>query len=323
MDKYIKYYYNINPFDIHIYDDNYFFSDNAGNLFCLFNYSNSRLMNCDVNHLFRAYEISTFLHNNKMYCHSIIITLNSQLYIKINNSVYVLLKYDKEYGRNKKISVNDLKYYFNVVVPPYMFSNNLMQTWSERWSKKLDYFEYQLNQFGFEHPYLRKSFGYFSGMVELAISIENTVNSKYYLNDLSISHFRIAKDESIFDFYNPLNFIIDLRERDFSEYCKNKLFTQNNLNIELLVEEALLFMNNNSFDNNNIILFFIRILYFTEYFDAFEDIMNGKLEEKNILSILSKITNFEKFLNNIYFYIKKCGYIFPHIEWLEKNIHNK
>ena len=63
-------------------------------------------------------------------------------------------------------------------------------------------------------------------------------------------------------------------------------------------------------------LFLARMLYPTYYFDAYEEILNGKKKEEEIKKITNKVNDYEKILKKIYNYYKNFLMITP-IEWLE------
>ena len=88
--------------------------------------------------------------------------------------------------------------------------------WKQLWSNKVDYFEYQITQVGKKYPLIRESFSYYIGVVEAGICLLN--NSKKLR--CSVAHKRITKNEDLFEFYNPTNYILDTRVRDLSEYFK-------------------------------------------------------------------------------------------------------
>ena len=41
------------------------------------------------------------------------------------------------------------------------------------WIRKIDYFEYQISQFGKKYPIIRESFNYYVGLAENGISLLN------------------------------------------------------------------------------------------------------------------------------------------------------
>ena len=62
-------------------------------------------------------------------------------------------------------------------------------------------------------------------MWENAISYFNnnvTFNSKKY-----ICHKRVSVNMSLYDFLNPLNFVVDYKERDIGEYLKSYVTSKN------------------------------------------------------------------------------------------------
>ena len=94
--------------------------------------------------------------------------------------------------------------------------------WKRLWEEKIDYFEYQLSQFGNKHPLIRESFAYYTGYVEMAISLLNDLPKKN--NNLVLTHKRIRGNSTLYDLYDPFNFVIDHKVRDAAEYFKSKIF---------------------------------------------------------------------------------------------------
>ena len=104
--------------------------------------------------------------------------------------------------------------------------------------------------------------------------------------------------------------IFDSLIRDPSEYFKQQFFFEN-IDIEEPVMNYLNLINN----NNDLKLFFIRMLYPSYYFDLYEQIIAGNVEEKKITIVTSKNKEYEKFLSNLYHYLRNQS-ILPEIEWL-------
>ncbi len=125
--------------------------------------------------------------------------------------------------------------------------------------------------------------------------------------NLSLSHRRISNNA--FDLYNPLNIIIDVRIRDICEYFKYCFF--NGIDIS---QELELFLNYNRLDINEGKLFLARMLFPTYYFDLYEKIIDNEIDEREIKKITIKADNYEKILKQIYYHFKNNQL---NIEWLE------
>lgn len=243
--------------------------------------------------------------------HEIILNKDKQAITMINNEPYILIKLCKY--RNDKVSLSDISYMQNITYNIQFDKALLRDEWIRLWSEKIDYYEYQINQLGKEYPILCDSLSYFIGLGENAISY--LVNNVRDSNDILVtSHKRIDIKKGNFEFYNPLNFIIDNRVRDICEYIKESYFAGNFNSYELKV-----FLNNSNFSKKEYIYLFSRLLFPTYYFDKYDEIINKKTNEDLIIPILNKIGDYEKFLLSIYRYIvyEKKVQIEP-IEWILK-----
>ena len=167
-----------------------------------------------------------------------------------------------------------------------------------------------MEQYEKKYPLLSKSFAYYDGITETAISLLNSVN--YSNVKTFISHNRIAKNTTLFDLYNPLNIIIDTRVRNIAEYFKNTFFYDNNP-----INEIHHFIRSYNLNNDEAILFLTRMIYPSYYFDIYDDIISSKISEDKINVIIKRVDDYENFLRQIYTLIKN-KYNIPEIDWLKK-----
>ena len=228
-------------------------------------------------------------------------------YISNYNGVsYILMKI---YADNKrKISINDIDYLGNS-----LYTNKINSNWGVLWSKKIDYLENLISQFGKKYPIMVNSFNYFVGMAENAISYFNSIkfteNYSYY-----ISHKVMNIDEVVDCFYNPLNIIFDYKVRDIAEYIK-KVFFCVDYDKSKIYNEINKYFSNNKFTITDIRLLIARLLYPSFYFELYEKILVEGKNEKIILDVVSNIDDYEKYLNGIISYFKK-QYGVDDIKWL-------
>jgi hypothetical protein len=296
MKNWLDYFYGINNVDIHQNDYNYYF-EMEEYYYEFFWYKN------DLKELNIIYEFSQNLRNNGIYCHEIVMTLNQQLFVDINNKNYVLLKSYK--NLNKKIEINDILYFSNMYVE---IDKLRCDDWKHLWQEKMDYFEYQLNQFGNEHPIARESFAFYAGFVETAIQLLNGINLK--TRQTVVAHRRINESSTLYDLYNPFDLVIDHRIRDIAEYYKTQLFQKKNI-----LDEIRHFLDLANLEPHEYKLFFIRMLYPTFYFDEFENVMNYINDESNLKRIIKFSDYYEKIISEIYYYVLNFTDL-PPIEWL-------
>ena len=204
-------------------------------------------------------------------------------YITEYENKYYFLFYDKL----GSINIENIVLFLN---QPLFINNNNLHT---KWCNKIDYHEYQITQFGAKYFLLRESINYVVGLSEIGIQLLNTIDLNSCFS--CITHNRLT---NIFDFTNPLNMCMDYRIRDISEYIKYKYFYED---IEIFDELTLkIKLNKEEYK-----LLFARLLFITPYYDIYENIIDGKTEEKEIKKIIIKFDNYEKFLKKIYLYLKR------------------
>lgn len=299
MKNAISYFYHLNPDSIHKTNDIIYFTEN-NHYYVLreFTGSDSRLST--------IYDISNKMYQNGVYIHQIVPNINGGYTTSIDNKNYILIEsLDK---MDRKIEVKDIIEFQNKV--SYIKNEDSQNDWADLWSKKIDYFEYQVNQFGINFPLIRKSVNYFIGLAENGISSYN--NFKINYSTLTISHKRIKADDTLYDLYDPLNLIYDVKSRDFSEYIKDYFF-KNNDSLELVKSNIGLF----NFNSYELILFYIRMLYPSFYFDLYENIVENNLQESDLQNIIDNISNYELFLRELYMFLSNYVNL-PDIEWIKK-----
>ena len=287
MKNLINYYYNLNIINIHQRERNYYFKINEEL------YSFVECNECDK--IEEIFQLSKYLEQFKIF-EQLLLNVNNQVVTDVNGKKYILIKnikIDNNININKIIEIN------NIRIPSTKLK---MSDWEELWSKKMDYFEYQISQIGKKYPLIRESFNYYLGLAELAISIINNIPKKDLY--LCLSHRRIE------DIYNPLNLIVDYRVRDVSEYFKKNFFENKDI-----VEELNLFLFNNNLSVNELLCFLARMLFPTYYFDIYEKIITDKISEEEIKKITIKVDEYEKILKKIYLHLKINSNL--QIFWLE------
>lgn len=298
MKNAISYYYNLNPVDIHQINGMYKFNNNS-------NFYSLIPINIDISDVNDIYNISVELNRRGIYTHQIILNGLNEIVTYINDNRYVLLK---TYGEMKeKILENDLIYYTNVTINISMIKSLRRDDWYNLWINKMDYFEYKINQIGKKYPNLRESFSYFLGMVETGISL--LINEKIENKNLSICHKRIKKNYTLFDLYNPFNFIIDTKVRDMAEYFKEIFMSKNPY--DLIIN----YLDNNNLTDSELKLFFIRMLYPSFYFDIYEEVILGNIDEEEIKKTITMIDSYEELLRKVYIHIRQKVSLYE-IEWL-------
>ena len=184
--------------------------------------------------------------------------------------------------------------------------------WYFLWSQKNDYFEYQLSHISGKYPLIDESIDYYIGLAETAISyvkynnIDNIKNTSY--DNLSICHRRINKD----NIFNPLNVVVDHKERDIAEYLKYLFFARRNN--EQKIKEII---NAYKCTISGYYRLYARLLYPSYYFDIYEAVINEKAPEEELKTTIKRIDEYELYLQTIFdIMYPKSG--IKRVEWIQK-----
>ena len=254
------------------------------------------------------YTINKELINNTLMS-EIILNKDKNIITTYHNINYILLKINCNI--NKDITLEEIDYLSKVKIV-----NNNKSNWGLLWSKKIDYLEELISENGKKYPQVVNSFNYFIGLSENAISYYNNIdidnNMTYY-----ISHKVLRPTDKVDSLYNPLNIIYDYRVRDVAEYIKNSFWTDNHN----IYNELNNYLYKNNLSLNDVKLLISRVLFPSFYFDLYEDIFNYNKDEKILNNIISRIDEYEEYLNSIIIYFKRF-YPIDEIEWLKKKIIN-
>lgn len=292
----LNYYYYIITDRVSLKNNNYYFTY-QNNYFCFYKYNGSlneinELFNLNTYMLYNNYQINKIILNNKKE----ILTLYDNNYyclvlLKINSLDYVNIKQVIEFNQ-RNINLNIL----------------LRNNWYYLWSNKIDNIEYSINHLMHKYKLLYNSIYYYIGLTENSISYLKLLSVDN--RNLSISHKRVNSNTSLVEFYNPLNLVIDYRIRDLAEYLKSCFF---NLKMDIL--EIVNYLKKIKMSESDYLYFYVRMLFPSYYFDIYDNILNGKMEEKSILKITKLQDDYEYLLYEIYLVIKSRINIIG-IDWI-------
>lgn len=252
-------------------------------------------------------EIYEFINKHINKYHFIIKNKYGNIFTEENKSSYILIKINGP--ENIEIELNEI---IKEQIP--VGSNELedlkRNNWSNLWSEKVDYLEYQISELGKNHPIILNSFSYYVGLAENAIEYFNLINGNS--SRLVLSQKRLIYPNVSLNNYNPINLVVDYRVRDIGEYIKNKFFNNGNAldDIKWLAEKNIL-----SSDEYN--LLYARLLYPSYYFDDITRIIENKKNEDTLLKFINQVDSYEKFLKSTFdIFSTKCS--MNKIEWIIK-----
>ena len=304
MNNIINYYYKINVLDVYFLDDKYYFNYRDNNYFLV-------PFNRDINDLKGILIICDELKRRNILTNEIIINIFNKYFIPINNKYYVLVK---ENTNIYNLTLNDILYIQNNTIN---ISNNfnLYRTNSIKlWEDKIDYYEDKIKEIQNKYRYVDMTFDYFIGLAENAVIY--LINNKVEVNNTVLSHRRINIVNGSFDYYNPVNYIIDNRTRDFAEYIK-QLFFSEKLDFEIVIN----FLNYMNFSKDEYVLLMGRLLFPTYYFDLLDRIIDNNEKDIILKNVYEKIDEYILFLKQLFNYILYNRRInIQFIPWIIKKI---
>jgi len=287
MKSTINYYYNLFPIDVVKQDEFFYFWINEEKYYFV-PFNNNKII---VEKIYKKLLLERKKVNN--------------LILNKDNSITTFYK-GKEYAllmvnciENEWVNLED----FYCVKMEEMPIN-----WSEVWTNKVDYLEYQVSQRALGKDSILNSFSYYAGLAENAIQYYNMLNIKDF--SVGIQHKRVFSDNYEINYYNPINMLIDYDVRDIAEYIKFSFFDSK-------MDENKIFSYINNLNLNNIMmnLLFVRLIFPTYYFDHYEKLINNEENEIILLNIINKAKQYEEFLKYFYFYFEK-KYVLFKIDWI-------
>ncbi len=240
---------------------------------------------------------------DKEYYDQLILNINNQFVTNIYNRYYILIKKASVKSDIRDIISNQMRE-FDFYNQFSNLSHINHSNWSELWSKKMDYIEYQVYHFENKYPIIEKSIHYYIGMAENAISYVSQINKRE--ETLIVSHIRILDK----NFNNPQNLIVDYKSRDISEYLKYKFVKK-----DYHYDEIENLLHNLNFDSSSFELLYGRLIYPNFYFDLYDEIIEGNIPEKEIIDLVSRTEEYEDYIINIYHIINQKKKI-PKVTWL-------
>ena len=251
------------------------------------------------------------LKNKGIRVHDFIINREGKLLTKVGENCYILLKLNAT--NDEVINFINLCEYVN----KFRLNNNnsklYRNDWGNLWSKKVDYFEYQIKELGKDKTVILDSFSYYIGLAENAIAYVNKINRVIGISsndNVTLSHRRIFYPNTNLNFLNPLSFIFDLDVRDIAGYLKIEFWNGEDSLLDLKTYLKIKRLTPYSYH-----MLYARLLYPSYYFDIYEDVMNNDGDEERLIPIIKKVSEYENFLKQAYLEINKYTNL-ERIDWL-------
>ena len=264
------------------------------------------LYNRNIDEIMSIYKLNIYMLKNNIPTYQIILTKDNNILFMYENSYYILMIIPNL--KNRLITFDDI-IRFNYIFDDKDIFKLDKSNWAYYWGNKIDYIEDQCSYLNNKYSFINNSFDYFLGLWENGISYFNYNN----LDSKSIKcicHKRVGLDTDLYYFFNPLNLLIDYKERDYGEFLKSYVYSKN-----WTINELDDIFDKMNLNREDIMILITRILFPSYYFDLYEDIiidskrkdeMLKKINCKNIITLLKYIFDKYKFYN------------IPLIEWIKK-----
>ena len=267
--------------------DNYFFSKDTFNYIVdnrLFISSNNKLYFVEeLNNLEQIDLLNNYKVNFNDY-YNIVSTKYGDYKILYKNKYYVVLEYKEFSSDLYQLIIEDKK---------KVVSSGKID-WRDKWINRSEYIMNTYYSYRNKNKVIDNSIDYYFGLLESSICYLNGVN--YENVNLYVQHAKM----SYFDYFNPFNIRIDVKERDFSNFLKYIFFDDkyNESYVRSIIEKNI-----NNYDFNLVVA---RLIYPDYYFDLFDEYLISS--DDKTLDLIKKIVNrvdeYEKYVYMICNYVK-------------------
>lgn len=305
MKETLEYYYNLDIDNLEELDGKYHFKIENQDFFFVF-------YNRGLEELEDIIGVCNEMFLKGINVHEVIRNRDNIFLTKVNEYNYILFKVN---NLSEEYDIFDMVNISNKLVLNNNKSSLYRNNWSSLWSDKIDFFEYQVRELGVEKNVVKSSFSYYVGLSENAISYVNNAILKYggvSSGRIVLSHRRVFYPNYKLNYMNPLSFVFDLEVRDVAEYLKSMFFKKD---IEYCLDELKSYLSIRKLNIYEYHMFYARLLYPSYYFDVYDSVMNKNVNEEELVKIVKRSNDYEKFLKITYLEISKYVRL-DKIDWI-------
>ena len=305
MKETLEYYYNLDIDNLEELDGKYHFKIENQDFFFVF-------YNRGLEELEDIIGVCNEMFLKGINVHEVIRNRDNSFLTKVNEYNYILFKVN---NLSEEYDIFDMVNISNKLVLNNNKSSLYRNNWGSLWSDKIDFFEYQVRELGVEKNVVKSSFSYYVGLAENAISYVNNAILKYggvSSGRIVLSHRRVFYPNYKLNYMNPLSFVFDLEVRDDAEYLKSMFFKKD---IEYCLDELKSYLSIRKLNIYEYHMFYARLLYPSYYFDVYDSVMNKNVNEEELVKIVKRSNDYEKFLKKTYLEISKYVRL-DKIDWI-------
>lgn len=298
MENILSFYYDLYIDNVKKLDKNYYFKIKDNNyVFQLYDRA--------IEEINEIYEINNELNKMNYPSYKIILTKFNSILVEYEDNLYILMIIPNI--KNRIINFFDILKFNIEINKEYKYIDK--SNWNILWSKKIDYIEYQFYQIENKYKKISDSINYYIGLWENAISYYNEKNNFYNKKNLCIRRINVNTD--ILTLLNPIEFVVDYKERLIGDYLKSYVMSEKYTNNQ--IENML---NKLQLNKEKAIILQSRILFPSYYFDIYENIIEKNQKEEKIIEAEEKYKNI---INLLYLIQEKYKhYNIPIIYWIKK-----
>lgn len=305
MKETLEYYYNLDIDNLEELDGKYHFKIENQDFFFVF-------YNRGLEELEDIIGVCNEMFLKGINVHEVIRNRDNSFLTKVNEYNYILFKVN---NLSEEYDIFDMVNISNKLVLNNNKSSLYRNNWGSLWSDKIDFFEYQVRELGVEKNVVKSSFSYYVGLSENAISYVNNAILKYggvSSGRIVLSHRRVFYPNYKLNYMNSLSFVFDLEVRDVAEYLKSMFFKKD---IEYCLDELKSYLSIRKLNIYEYHMFYARLLYPSYYFDVYDSVMNKNVNEEELVKIVKRSNDYEKFLKKTYLEISKYVRL-DKIDWI-------
>lgn len=243
--------------------------------------------------------IITILNNYHINYHHIIINSKNELISTFQNKNYCLIKIEQSLkNRWMDFSIYEIDY--------HIIDLGII------WEQRIDYYMKSLSELGITNLLTLSLFNYYIGMSENAIAIVNRLKNKDSNFKRVLAHKRVRYPFDYIKYYDPTEMIIDVRIRDYSEYLKSKIESD-----DVILDNELRYIRKINYSNDEANILLARLLYPSYYFDRLDKFLEHEITEDELNKSIDLIYKYEHFLSNIYKEMSSMYELYI-IDWIKK-----
>lgn len=295
MKKIISYLYKINIINSSKYNDEIVYYDDNNNYYLYKEYTNN------IKWIMYLYNSISYLNNYSFFAYNFKKNIYGDIVSIYNDKRFILIDIGTDF--KKTIDIDDMLLFYRV--SSKLLSNNIKYSnnWHILWEDKIDYLINHFNNNKLNNKNLSIIFYYYISIAEnvLLYIIKISKNNNLFSNKVCFTHRRVIATK--FDFYNPLNFIIDTEIRDIGEYIKRLFYINEDYENELHY-----YLKINKLNKYEASILYARIVYPSIFFDDYE---RNNVDYKKYIDF----DKYKDFIKKIYDVITSYIYI-DKIDWL-------